>query len=143
VTRFRDLVGLGLAFQLLLLGTVGMTFSAIGVLVDPAMALTSWYDLYFPIAMTVLAIGLGLAWWALSRWPWIAPGGVWNVALLAFGGALVGMAAGGVVDVSTGGPPTPELPSIVRAIGWGVGLVIGLVLGQGRGWLVRDEDTMR
>jgi hypothetical protein len=141
MVRIRDVVSLGLAFQLLLVMAVGVSFGAIGVLVDPAAAVPAWYEVYFPLALTCLAAGIGLAWWALSRWPWIAPGGVWTVVLLAFGGVMIGMVAGGVLDFLNGAPATPELPSIGRAIGWGLGLLVGVVLGRRRDWLVRNEPS--
>lgn len=141
MVRTRDVLSLGLAFQMLLLGTTGLSFSAVGAVVAPVTALTAWYDLFLPVAITCLVLGIGLAWWGLDRWPWIAPGGVWNVALLAFGGAIAGMAAGGFLDFLNGAPATPELPSIGRAIGWGLGLLVGVVLGRRRDWLVREESS--
>ncbi|MFT4931266.1 MAG: hypothetical protein ACI91T_001141 [Natronomonas sp.] len=141
MVRIRDVLSLGLAVQLLLMMAVGASFGAIGVLVDPAAAVPAWYDVYVPLAITCLVVGLGLAWLGLDRWPWIAPGGVWNVALLGFGGVMVSMAAGGLLDFLTGAPPTPELPSIGRAIGWGLGLLGGVIVGWRREWLVRDDAT--
>ena len=141
MVRIRDVLSLGLAFQLLLMMAVGVGFGAIGVLVDPAAAVPAWYEVYFPLAITCLAAGIGLAWWALSRWAWIAPGGVWNVTLLAFGGVMIGMLAGGLLDFLNGAPATPELPSIGRVVGWGLGLLVGVVLGRRRDWLVRNEPS--
>ena len=139
MVRIRDVLSLGLAFQMLLLGTTGLSFGAVGAVVAPMTALTAWYDLFLPIAITCLVLGIGLAWWGLDRWPWIAPSGAWNVALLAFGGAMIGMVAGFLLDGLTGPPATPELPSILRTVGWGLGLLLGVVLGRRRDWLVRSD----
>lgn len=139
--RIGDVLSLGLAFQMLLLGTAGLSFSAVGAVVAPVTALTAWYDLFLPVAITCLVLGLGLAWWGLDRWPGIAPGGVWNVALLAFGGAMAGMATGLLFDFLNGAPVTPELPSIGRVVGWGLGLFGGVIMGWRREWLVRDDAT--
>ena len=135
-----DVLRLGVGVGILLLGTVWTGFSAIGALVDPTTALVSWYDVYFPVALTCLAVGVGLAWWSLSRWPRLAPSGVWNVALLGFGGAMIGAAAGVLLRLANGAPTTPALAAILRGAGWGLGLLVGVIAGERREWLVRDND---
>jgi hypothetical protein len=143
VGRLADLLSLGLAFQMVLLVTIATSFNAIGAIVDPAFALPVWYDVHLPLAIACLVAGVVLARWALARWPHVAPGGAWNVALLAFGVAILGTATGGLIDVLTGPPAEPALASIGQAIGWGLGVWGGLVVGRRRAWLVRDGDDDR
>lgn len=137
--RLADLLSLGLAFQMVLLVTIGTCFNAVGAIVDPATALPAWYDVHLPLAIACLVTGVVLARWVLARWPHAAPGGAWNVALLAFGMALLGTAAGGLLDLLTGPPAEPALASIGQAIGWGTGLSGGLVVARRREWFLRDQ----